>query len=400
MKDSSVLQPEGSKEARRATPEKTVVPRRVTKTAAENPRAHRTGGVKPAKDPKAPVGETSIHDNTQPQSRSRLDIMRRAASELARHDTSGARFKQVEDTPAPKPRTVEGPVETVQTNEDSVAQNVVHLSKTQMAEPVVSEAPADPDPEPQSAPEPSRALVSYDTWRDIPRISLGARLDGQPAQPGLPSLIEYFREDPIAKGFDLLRSRLVQTIRAYGWRKIAVVAPTPGCGSTFTAVNLALSLSRMPGSRTVLMDMNQRAPGIASALGLRTANRLDEFLQAKTRLEDYFLCPSKTLAVGLAAAPRTCAAEVLYDPLSEEVLDDMMERLNPNLVIYDMPAMLSYDDMTAFLPQVDGVLLVVDGTQTVPDHISACERILEGQTQLLGVVLNRGRSDSNADMTL
>ena len=55
---------------------------------------------------------------------------------------------------------------------------------------------------------------------------------------------------------------------------------------------------------------------------------------------------------------------------------------------------LEYDDLTAFLPQVDGVLLVADGTQTTAAHLAACEKMLLGHTQLLGVVLNRAR---NAD---
>ncbi|WP_050929825.1 CpsD/CapB family tyrosine-protein kinase [Aestuariivita boseongensis] len=235
-------------------------------------------------------------------------------------------------------------------------------------------------------------------WAMLPRIQLGARLDGRPARGGLPSLIEYFRADPIAKGFDLLRTRLVRTIRAYGWRQIAIVSPTPGCGTTFTAVNLALSLSRVPGSRTILMDMNQRSPGVAEALGVRHPHQLDAFLSGKSELDEYLVRPGETLAVGLSDAPNPLASEMLYDPLTGVVLDEMIDALDPDLVIYDLPPMLSHDDLAAFLPQVDGVLLVADGTQTLPEHISACERILEGQTQLLGVVLNRGRAEGNADL--
>ena len=231
-------------------------------------------------------------------------------------------------------------------------------------------------------------------WSDLTKIRLGAQMRGKPARGRTPGLLDVFRADPIAKGFDQLRTRLVRTIRAYGWRRIAVVSPTQGCGTTFTAVNLALSLSRVPASRTILMDMNQRRPGVAKALGLRTEARLDQFLNAEVAMEDYLVRGEDTLVLGLSGARNTLAAETLHDPLAGEVLGDMIDALDPTLVIYDMPAMLEHDDLSAFLPQVDGVLLVADGTQTTPEHIAACERILDGQIQLLGVVLNRGRADT------
>ena len=59
-----------------------------------------------------------------------------------------------------------------------------------------------------------------------------------------------------------------------------------------------------------------------------------------------------------------------------------------------MPAMLAHDDVSAFLPQLDGVLLVSDGTRTMAKQLRECERRLGGQVPLLGVVLNRARRNS------
>lgn len=239
--------------------------------------------------------------------------------------------------------------------------------------------------------------TDVDTWHMIPGVSIGAQRGARLTRSPL-SVLDVFRADPIAKGFDLLRTRLMRTIRVRGWKKIAIAAPTRQCGTTFTAVNLALSLSRVPGSRTVLMDMNQRTPGLADALSVSTDRKLNSFLAAETSLEGYFLRPSSTLALGLADAPCAYASELLHDPLTSEVLDNMIEELDPDLVLYDLPPILEYDDFAAFMPQVDGVLLVTDGTQTLPDHISACERIMDGQTDLLGVVLNRSRTSGQGDL--
>ena len=69
----------------------------------------------------------------------------------------------------------------------------------------------------------------------------------------------------------------------------------------------------------------------------------------------------------------------------------MLEQLDPEVVIYDLPPVLVSDDVLALAPCVDAVLLITDGTKTSPDEIRACERMLEGRIPLMGVVLNRAQ---------
>ena len=69
----------------------------------------------------------------------------------------------------------------------------------------------------------------------------------------------------------------------------------------------------------------------------------------------------------------------------------MTKALRPDVVLYDLPPVLECDDLSAFLAQIDGVLLVADGTQTMAGQIAASERLFEGPTRSLGVILNRAR---------
>ncbi|QUJ75215.1 CpsD/CapB family tyrosine-protein kinase [Sulfitobacter albidus] len=205
-----------------------------------------------------------------------------------------------------------------------------------------------------------------------------------------------FRATDVSRAFDTLRTRLRQTMRQNGWRNIGVASPTGGCGNTFTAANLAASLARVPSSRTVLMDLNMRNPGLAHTLDMDASatGELRDFLAGDVAISDYILRASDTLAVGLGQAPQYDAAEILQDPATLESLAEMRAALRPDAVIYDLPPLLSYDDAAAFLPQLDGVLLVSDGTQTMARHIKECERVLDGQVPLLGVILNRARASS------
>lgn len=226
-----------------------------------------------------------------------------------------------------------------------------------------------------------------DLWDNLQLVLPDARALATRGAP----LVDYYRDHPAAKAFDLLRTRLMQALRQHGWTRIAVVAPTTGCGATFTAVNLALSLARVPGSRTLLADLDQRKPGVAPALGLEGEWRIDNFLSARCLPEDHLIRCSDTLALALNTETNLNASEQLHDSITTAVLEDTEEELAPDVVLYDLPAMLEYDDLAAFLPHLDGVLLVADATRTTKARIEECERILDGQTPLLGVVLNRGR---------
>lgn len=229
-------------------------------------------------------------------------------------------------------------------------------------------------------------------WDLLRRVPIGIRKHQEARSP----LVNFYREDPAAKAFDLLRTRLLHTLKLRGWKRVAVSAPLGGCGTTFTAVNLALSLARVPGSRTILMDMNHRNPGVAEALKMEPSSQSADFLEGAAVMEDYLIRPAETLALGLAGAPGRNPAEVIHGPMCGQVLDDMVLRSGAGTVIYDLPPVLEYDDLAAFLPQVDGVLLVSDGTRNTAAHLEACEKMLAGHCELLGVVLNRARDAKGA----
>ncbi len=205
-------------------------------------------------------------------------------------------------------------------------------------------------------------------------------------------LVDRFRDTDSARSIDLLRTRLLHTLRSRGWRRVAIASPTSGCGATWTTVNLAQSLSRVPNSRTVVMDMNFRTPGVASAMGLPAAGNMNRFLLGELSAQRHLLRMTDSLAVGLNSRGLKDAAEILHSPTSAQVIDDMIDDCKADVALFDLPPVLEHDDLTAFLPQVDGVLLVADGTRTTSKDLAACEKVLAGHTQILGVVLNRARS--------
>ena len=252
-----------------------------------------------------------------------------------------------------------------------------------------------PEPEPRPRPAgPARLRVV--TSLPIPprtRIADAPPADAWAALRGarLPLDMAGANDAAVERAFDDLRTRLLKHMRSHALSRIAIAAPTAGCGTTFTAVNLAHSFATVPGLRTVLMDMNLHRPGVARALRLSGPDDMRGFLAGQRPPEAHFLRLSDTLATGLARRSDQPVAGLLNSDACALAVSAMLDRLQPGVLLCDMPPVLERDDLAAFLPQVDGVVLVADATRTRPEHITACEDRLAGQTQILGVVLNLAR---------
>lgn len=240
-----------------------------------------------------------------------------------------------------------------------------------------------------ATPLPAMYLNPARVWESLGAVSLSPEtLAGN-------SLFPAASDHPAAVAFDILRTRLLHGLAEKGWKRIAVTSPTHGCGKSFVATNLALSLARRPASRTVLIDLDLRSPEIAALLGQNGDLALAEFLSGEQPLESLFRRVNRTLALGLNNVAVETASETLHDPDTVAALAAMIEQLDPEVVIYDLPPALVNDDVLALAPCIDAVLLVTDGSKTSPGEIRACETMLEGRIPLMGVVLNRAQ-DFNA----
>ncbi len=199
------------------------------------------------------------------------------------------------------------------------------------------------------------------------------------------------REEAV-QAFDQLRTQFLQGVRSENLKRIAVAAPATGNGTTFTAVNLARALSRVPGCKTVLLDLNLRSPAVAETIGVEAEGNMDEFLTGDISFFQHIVRYNEGLALGLSRSARPNASDLLQSGLVAGAVSEMTHLLKPDVVMLDLPPMLEFDDLSAVLPHVDGVLLVADGTSTQTKDIEECERLIKNRSKLMGVVLNRGRA--------
>ncbi|MDQ0322179.1 Mrp family chromosome partitioning ATPase [Pararhizobium capsulatum DSM 1112] len=204
-------------------------------------------------------------------------------------------------------------------------------------------------------------------------------------------IITADRSDPAHNAFDILRTRVLQTLRQNGWTSIAITSPTRGCGKSVVALNLAFSLAHQRDCRTVLLDLNLQHPSIARLAGMTDPASMEAFLKREVDVHDLLQRYGDNLAIGANSRAVHFSAELLQNGETAKVMADLRDRMKPDVLLFDMTSMLPSDDVTAFLPNVDGVIIVASAEKTTFEELETCERELAERTNVLGVVLNRCR---------
>jgi Mrp family chromosome partitioning ATPase len=204
-------------------------------------------------------------------------------------------------------------------------------------------------------------------------------------------IVTFERRDPVHTTFDMMRTKTVRTMREKGWTSLGITSPTAGCGKTTVGLNLAFSLAHQPDMHTVLMDLDLRRPAVAKHLGLTRAQSMASVLQGTRDLPENFVRVGDNLAIGTSARGIRSASEILQHAATGRVLAELKTAFQPDVLIYDLPPMLVNDDVMAFLPHVDCVLLVAAAERSRLDEIDKCEQDLADQSNVLGVILNKCR---------
>ncbi|MSU91736.1 P-loop NTPase [Rhodobacteraceae bacterium 2CG4] len=204
-------------------------------------------------------------------------------------------------------------------------------------------------------------------------------------------IVSFERRSVEHAPIDMIRTRMLRIMRENGWRTVVVTSPGPNCGKSTLAANLAFSLAHQPDTRTVLMDLDLRRPSLAKLLGVRGAGSMAEVLTGATPIEDSFLRYGDTLAVSTPGHAAGNPSEVLNSRTAAITMKRVEAILGPEIILCDMPPLMRADDVMAFLPNIDCVLLVAAAEESKMTEIDRCERELGAHTNVLGVVVNKCR---------
>jgi Mrp family chromosome partitioning ATPase len=188
--------------------------------------------------------------------------------------------------------------------------------------------------------------------------------------------------------YKVLRTRVLQRMRRNGWKTLAVTGTAPNEGKTLTAINLSINLAWHLTTSVVLVDMDLRSPSVHRYLGIDTRYGLMDYLNGDVPLVRAGVRPGlERLGVIMNDRPVQNASELLTAPETLALIDEV-KRGDDRIVIFDMPPIFAGDDVLAFAPLVDAVLIVLSQGTTKRAALVALRELLQN-VNVIGTVLNR-----------
>jgi capsular exopolysaccharide synthesis family protein len=199
--------------------------------------------------------------------------------------------------------------------------------------------------------------------------------------------------DSISDQYKVLRTHVLQRLKANQWNSLAITSPNEGCGKTLTSINLAISLAREVNHSVLLVDLDLRRPSIHSYFFNDNEPGLSEFLTEGKELSEILFNPGMERLVILPGnKPFANSSEMLSSPKMVQLVEELKKRYPNRIVIFDMPPLLSCDDMIAFSPYIDAIMLIVEEGGTRKDELKRAYELIE-KSNVIGTVLNKSVHD-------
>jgi len=192
--------------------------------------------------------------------------------------------------------------------------------------------------------------------------------------------------------YKMLRTRVLQKMKANDWRVLAVTSPRDGAGKSLTSINLAIAMASHGAHDVYLLDLDLRSPEVANQLGLPGFELdLGEYLAGRTPLSR--VCCDvgiEHLLVLPSSQHQPNSSELLTSESMQGLLNTILSTVSDPIIIIDVPAILSADDALAISPWIDGFLMVVSESETTREDVKRSLEILS-ETNVVGVVLNKSK---------
>lgn len=200
--------------------------------------------------------------------------------------------------------------------------------------------------------------------------------------------------NPVTEAFRMLRTNLYFASIDSGLHSLVITSASPGEGKSTTAANLAVVLAQQSGNRVLLVDADLRRPSqhklfsVSNNQGLTTAI-LDSVSSVQDHIQETEV-PGLRIMTSGPIPPNP--AELLNSQRMLHVMADLQKEAD--VIIYDMPPVLTVADASILATHVNGCFLVAAAGETRREaFIQAAERLNKASINVYGAVMNRSQPD-------
>jgi Mrp family chromosome partitioning ATPase len=189
--------------------------------------------------------------------------------------------------------------------------------------------------------------------------------------------------------YSFIRTQIMQRLREQDWRTVAVTSPSRKSGTTLTTINLAIRIARTSSCAVLLVELDLANPSFHKLLRFTPGKGVVDYLQHGAPVSEIEMeTEIDGLVIIPAGSPVSHSSELLSSPKMARFVEELKLRYQHEIILFDLPSILSSDDAVAFSPFVDCSLLVVEEGET---RISDVRQALDylRSTRMLGIVLNQ-----------
>ncbi|WP_367184128.1 XrtA-associated tyrosine autokinase [uncultured Azohydromonas sp.] len=174
--------------------------------------------------------------------------------------------------------------------------------------------------------------------------------------------------------------------------RIMVTSALPGEGKTFTSVNLALSIAAELDTTVMLVDADVGRPSVLKTLGLAPGPGLLDVLEGRATMPEVLLRTNiDKLTLLSAGTLHDRATEVLASDGMHSLLQEVAQRYDDRIIIFDSPPLLLTTEARALASHMGQVIMVVRAGHTSQSDVRAALDTIEFCPVKL-LLLNQARS--------
>ena len=179
---------------------------------------------------------------------------------------------------------------------------------------------------------------------------------------------------------------------------IQVTSSIPGEGKTFTAINLAMAISREFDNTVLLVDADLLRPSLNDVLGFKEKKGLSDYLSGNvSSLSEVLLTtniPKLTLLP--AGTQHHLTSELFSSELMDDLFCELSERYSDRIIIIDSPPVLRTNEANILAKKVGQIVFVIEQNRTTQAEVKNALAQFD-KNSVIGIVMNKSRSNDSSD---